>query len=187
MVGLVLERVPICGVPEVVRLAVGERGAVVVADPGHARTLADLVTGLEVPPPDSVITRGGAVRLVPAEGGLLPHLTVLGNMVHASCATSRLPRRMAAEACRTTASRCDLDDVLDRYPYEITPGRRRLAGLARALSAHPTVIVLEDAVELPNWGTLLNHAQNPELWAAALLLIAPGRDRTVGFAGVHHG
>ncbi|HEU0089346.1 MAG TPA: hypothetical protein VFQ77_17160 [Pseudonocardiaceae bacterium] len=183
MVGLVLERVPVPGVPASVQLAVGERRALVVADREHARTLADLLTGLAEPPHGTVITRGGAVRLVPAEGGLLPHLTVLGNLVHASYATGDLPRHTAAEACRETAIRCGLHDVLDRYPYQITPGTRRLAGVARALCARASVIVLEDAAGLPTWGALLDLGRNLELGSAALLLITSDRDRVAGFTG----
>lgn len=186
MVGLLIEGVQIAGVPKVVRLGVGERRALVVAEPDCARTLADLVAGLRPWPPGVTITSNGAVRLVPAEGGLLPHLTVLGNMVHASCATHRWSRSVAAEMCEETAKWCGLDDILDRYPYEITPGRRRVAGVARALSANPGVIVLEDAHGLPTWGTLLSHVPNPELRAATLLLIAPDTARAVGFAGAGH-
>jgi ABC-type taurine transport system ATPase subunit len=93
-------------------------------------------------------------------------------------------RRAAADESRVTASRCGLEDVLDRYPHEITSGRRRLAGVARALRAHPAVIVLEDAAGLPTWDSLLRLDHNPELWSAALLLISTDAARTDGFRHV---
>ncbi|MFC5261160.1 hypothetical protein ACFPJ1_03470 [Kribbella qitaiheensis] len=181
MDGLLLEGLP--GIPRQLRIDVGEQRAVVVAHAAAARQMADVIAGLDEPPPAAVVKTSGAVRLVPAEGGLLPHLTVLGNVVHGHTVTHRVTRRAAADECRVTATRCGLEDVLERYPHEITPGRRRLAGVARALRAHPAVIVLEDAAGLPTWGSLLRFDHNPELWSAALLLITTDPARTTGF---HH-
>lgn len=181
MEGLLLERLPLQGVPSQVRIGVGEQRSLVIPDTAQARLLADLVSGIEEVPPGVVVQAGGAVRLVPAEGGLLPHLTVLGNVVHGHTVTHRVTRRAAAEESRVTASRCGLEDVLHRYPHEITPGRRRLAAVARALRAHPAVIVLEDAAGLPTWGSLLRLEHNPELWSAALLLITTDATRAKGF------
>ncbi|TCN40306.1 hypothetical protein EV644_106234 [Kribbella orskensis] len=181
MDGLLLEGLP--GIPRQLRIDVGEQRALVVANAAAARQVADVVAGLDEPPQGAVVKTSGGVRLVPAEGGLLPHLTVLGNVVHGHTVTHRVTRRAAADECRVTATRCGLEDVLERYPHEITPGRRRLAGVARALRAHPAVIVLEDAAGLPTWGSLLRFDHNPELWSAALLLITTDPARTTGF---HH-
>ena len=74
--------------------------------------------------------------------------------------------------------------MTDRYPHEVTAGRRRLAGVARALGAQPAAIVLEDAAGLPTWGTLLDFSGNPELLSTALLLITPRDDRAAGFREV---
>jgi ABC-type nitrate/sulfonate/bicarbonate transport system ATPase subunit len=181
MDGLLLEGLP--GIPRQLRIDVGEQRALVVTNAAAARRVADVVAGLDEPPQGAVVKTSGEVRLVPAEGGLLPHLTVLGNVVHGHTVTHRVTRRAAADECRVTATRCGLEDVLERYPHEITPGRRRLAGVARALRAHPAVIVLEDAAGLPTWGSLLRFDHNPELWSAALLLITTDPARTTGF---HH-
>jgi ABC-type nitrate/sulfonate/bicarbonate transport system ATPase subunit len=179
MDGLLLERLP--GLPERLRIDIGEQRALVMPSAAAARRLGDLLIGAEEPPDGAVVKTAGAVRLVPAEGGLLPYLTVLGNVVHGHTVTHRIARKAAEEECRVTAARCGLEDVLDRYPHEITPGRRRLAGVARALRAHPSVIVLEDASGLPTWGSLLRLESNPELWSAALLLITTDSARTTGF------
>lgn len=178
MDGLLLEGLP--GMPGRLQLVRGEQRALVVPNATAARQLADLVSGLEEPPAEAIIKASGEVRLVPAEGGLLPHLTVLGNVVHGHTVTHRVTRRAAADESRVTATRCGLEDVLDRYPHEITPGRRRQAGVARALRAHPAAIVLEDAAGLPTWGSLLRF-DNPELWFPALLLITTDPARTTGF------
>lgn len=180
MDGLLLERL-LPGSPERLRIGVGEQRALVVPTAAEARQCADLIVGLEEPPPGAVLKTAGVVRLVPAEGGLLPHLTVLGNVVHGHTVTHRVTRKAAEDESRMTAAHCSLTDVLDRYPHEITPGRRRLAGVARALRAHPALIVLEDAAGLPTWESLLRLDHNPELWSTALLLITTDAARTTGF------
>jgi len=184
MDGLLLERLP--GLPERLRIDVGEQRALVMPSAAAARELVDVLTGAEDPPAGAVVKVSGAIRLVPAEGGLLPHLTVLGNVVHGHTVTHRVTRKAAEEQSLVTAGDCGLDDVLDRYPHEITPGRRRLAGVARALRAHPRLIVLEDAAGLPTWGSLLRLDQTPEvappeLSGAAVLLITTDPTRTTGF------
>jgi ABC-type taurine transport system ATPase subunit len=180
MEGLLLERVP--GLPEHLHVGVGEQRAVVVPQAADRRRLADIVTGLEDPPPEAIVLPTGAVRLVPAEGGLLPHLTVLGNVVHGHLTTHSITKQAAKDQSRVQAVGCGLEDVLDRYPHEITPGRRRLAGVARALGAYPRVIVLEDANGLPTWGSLLSIRPNADLDSVALLLITTSTTRTTGFA-----
>lgn len=125
----------------------------------------------------------GSCRLVPAEGGLLPHRTVLGNLVHGNRVGRIIPRATAVEEIALTATGCGLDDVLDRYPHEITAGRRRVAGLARALCGLPavTAVVLEDAPDLPTWPNLLEAVHAPELFSVALLLLTYDAERAVGF------
>ncbi|MDX6283268.1 MAG: hypothetical protein QOH03_4339, partial [Kribbellaceae bacterium] len=80
MDGLLLEGLP--GLSRRLQLVRGEQRALVVPNATTARLLADLICGLEEPPAEATIECSGAVRLVPAEGGLLPHLDVLGNVIH---------------------------------------------------------------------------------------------------------
>ncbi|HEX4443980.1 MAG TPA: ABC transporter ATP-binding protein [Galbitalea sp.] len=39
---------------------------------------------------------------------------------------------------------CDLDDVLDRYPRELSHGQRKLAGVARALAKRPRLVLMDE-------------------------------------------
>lgn len=178
MNGLLLEGLP--GLPRRLEIDIGQQRALVVADAAAARQVADLVAKLEEPPPGVVVKTDGPVRLVPAEGGLLPHLTVLGNIIHGHTVTHRVTRQAALEECSEAAKECSLGDVLNRYPHEITPGRRRLTGVARALRARPTVLVLEDAPGLPTWGSLLEFKYH-DLHRPVLLLITTDPARTTGF------
>lgn len=156
-----------------------------------ARALADVITDI-TPMHDRVsITgpAGGVVRLVPSDGALLPHLTVLENIV-----SSRRYEPAVAQDIRTRAPKYGLDGILDRYPHEIQAGRRRMTGLARALWARPDAVVLEDDTDVPSWGALLAPAwrgyqvrpggatrelpRTPELlMGVATVLIVPTRDR----------
>lgn len=151
----------------------GRRVAAVVPSP-TLRTVANRIV--------ATMPRGSC-RLVPAEGGLLPHRTVLGNLVHGNRIGRIVPRATAVEEVALTASGCGLDDVLGRYPHEITAGRRRVAGLARALCGLPavTAVVLEDAPDLPTWPNLLEGVHAPELYSVALLLLTYDAGRVDGF------
>ncbi|MEV6285320.1 hypothetical protein [Kribbella sp. NPDC051770] len=180
MDGLLLQRL-LPGLPDEVRVRAGEQRSLVLPTKAEARLCADLIAGLDEPPPHATVETSGSVRLVPAEGGLLPHLTVLGNIVHGHVSTHRATAEAADKQCRLTATNCDLGDVLERHPHEITPGRRRLAGLARAVRAEPSVIVLEDAPGLPTWGSLLRSDNITELWSIALVLITSDAARTKDF------
>lgn len=126
---------------------------------------------------------------MPSDGALLPHLTVLQNIM-----ASRRHDPDVAQEIRTRAASFGLDGILDRYPHEIQAGRCRLAGLARALWAWPDAIVLEDDTDVPSWGALLAPAwrgyqirsgvwandqpSTPELLRrVATVVIVPTRDR----------
>ena len=39
---------------------------------------------------------------------------------------------------------CDLDDVLDRFPSELSHGQRKLAGVARALAKRPRLVLMDE-------------------------------------------
>lgn len=185
--------------PLSLRVPIGRVRAVVIAKRSVARAVADAVTGLTAPPGQVSVTgpAGGLVRLVPSDGALLPHLTVLENIL----ATPRRRRRFPADAeqeVRARAAGYGLDGLLDRYPHEIRAGSRRMTALARALRARPDAVVLEDDPDLPTWGALLaptwrgyqirpgtaGHDQphTPDLLGGvATLLIVPSRDRAFGF------
>jgi branched-chain amino acid transport system ATP-binding protein len=39
---------------------------------------------------------------------------------------------------------CDLDEVLDRFPRELSHGQRKLAGVARALAKRPRLVLMDE-------------------------------------------
>lgn len=184
--------------PLSVQVPIGRVRAVVISDRSVARAVADLITGVTTTPEQVSITgpAEGRVRLVPPDGALKPHLTVLQNIL----STPRR-RRIPADAeleVRAKAASFGLDGLLDRYPHQIPAGRRRMTALARALRARPDALVLEDDADLPTWGSQLATAwrgyqvrsgavahdqpRTPDLLGGvATLLIVPTKDRAFGF------
>lgn len=170
MVDLQLVDLVVPGLREPLSLTVGvgRVRAIVIPAPQVARALADAITGIAAPRSGRAVLaedtsshddqRARPIGLVPADGGLLPHLTVLRNVVYARTIVDRVRRSRAERDFRARAADYGLDDILDRYPYEITVGRRRMVGLVRALQRDPEAVVLEDATDMPTWGALLDRA-----------------------------
>ncbi len=120
--------------------------AVVVATDARAATaLADVLLGLARPVSGSVYHRGHdvtaappgrrGIALVPAGGGLLPHLTVERNVAYGG------DRAHAADRIRDL----QLEGIRALRPHELSPAQRLRVAVARALchQRDPVAIVFE--------------------------------------------
>jgi hypothetical protein len=162
MTGIELTELEVSGLsgPLSLSVPVGRIRAIVSSAPYIGRAVADAITGIS-PSGGRVSITGpaeGRVRLVPTDGGLLPHLTVLENIISTRRSARRRHMVDAERELRAKAASYGLDGLLERYPHEIPVGRRRMTGLARALRARPDALVLEDDLGLPTWGALLATA-----------------------------
>ncbi|MCK6491619.1 MAG: ABC transporter ATP-binding protein [Planctomycetes bacterium] len=115
-------------------------------------TLLTLIAGLELPTDGSVcfrereIERPGPERAVVFQNhSLLPWRTVLQNVLLAVDAVfareSRAQRKARAERW---LDKVGLREHMHKYPHEISGGMKQRAGIARALSMEPEVLLLDE-------------------------------------------
>jgi ABC-type taurine transport system ATPase subunit len=163
----------------------------VVPDADLAAAVADAVTGIapalsghvevdgeRVAPPAAGVA--SEIAFVPADGGLLPNLTVQANITYGRRTGAGLPADQVRPQLNVTAAELNLLDVLDLHPHELTAGRRLRVGLARALLRAPAALVLEDRAPHPAWSAQLTR-RDP-LDGVAVLVVTGSRDRLTGFA-----
>ena len=103
-----------------------------------------LIGGLDVMAQDPIELRRG-IGYVIQQVGLLPHLTVAGNI-------AIVPRLLGWDAARVRARVEELMELVgldvgryrDRYPAQLSGGERQRVGVARALAADPPLMLMDE-------------------------------------------
>jgi putative ABC transport system ATP-binding protein len=140
-------------------LYAGETVAVVGPSGSGKSTLLACATGLDEPSGGSVWLddvrlshrseairarmRGAAMGLLAQQRNLVPHLTVLGNVVLAQRLTAR-QRGQSAPAAREVLDQVGIGDRWHAYPDQLSGGEAARAGLAVALANGPRLIVADE-------------------------------------------
>ncbi|MGH8184220.1 MAG: ATP-binding cassette domain-containing protein, partial [Rhodanobacteraceae bacterium] len=136
-------------------------------------TVLRLLLGLEWPDAGQILCDGETLRrdalpevrrrvgYVIQEGGLFPHLSVLGNLAllprHLGWSTTRV-RERAAELSELAHLHTDL---LTRFPAELSGGQRQRVALMRALMLDPPILLLDEP--LGALDPLVRHGLQDEL------------------------
>lgn len=169
----------------------GER-AVVVADAATAAALADAVLGITPPVGGDVLVDGAdvtgrapaadRVALLPAGGGLLPHLSVARNL------DLTLDRDWAARAraahVRNLAREYQLDGALEVAPHLLSREQQLRVALARAMSRQPAVLLVEDRVGEVSCGPVVRAAMAQNV---AVLIVTDSAARAGAISPRVHG
>ncbi|HDL84841.1 MAG TPA: ATP-binding cassette domain-containing protein [Candidatus Acetothermia bacterium] len=80
------------------------------------------------------------VALILQNAGLLPWKTVWQNANLSLLLNGEFPQQNAAEVL----AHLGLDDVMTRFPAELSEGMKRRVGIARALSTSPSVLLMDE-------------------------------------------
>jgi osmoprotectant transport system ATP-binding protein len=137
-------------------VAPGSTTALIGSSGSGKSTVLRLLLGLDWPDEGVVKTEGQALKrsqvlalrqrvgYVIQEGGLFPHLTVLGNL-------ALLPRHLGWSAARIRQRAEELAElthlphnVLERYPTELSGGQRQRVALMRGLMLNPDALLLDE-------------------------------------------
>nr|MDD6334971.1 amino acid ABC transporter ATP-binding protein [bacterium] len=75
---------------------------------------------------------------------LFPHLTVLGNLIEAPIAVSKLPKAKAIERAEGLLGKVGLLDKRDAYPSALSGGQKQRVAIARALMMQPDILLFDE-------------------------------------------
>ena len=104
------------------------------------------VNGADLKETDAVMLRrsiGYAIQNV----GLFPHMTIADNIAYVPSISSLEGWRKGEreEKIRSLLSTVGLDgDIMDRYPRSLSGGQRQRVGIARALAADPSILLMDE-------------------------------------------
>ncbi len=74
---------------------------------------------------------------------LLDTLT-LGENISLSLTIRDIPRKKAKQAVLSAARQLGIEEILDKYPYEVSGGQQQRCACARALAANPKLILADE-------------------------------------------
>src|SRR6266704_1892031 len=94
--------------------------------------------------PDNINALRRQIGYVIQEGGLFPHLTARGNILLMARHLGRDASEMRARLSELSALTRFPENLLERYPLELSVGQRQRVSLMRALMLSPELLLLDE-------------------------------------------
>lgn len=120
---------------------------------GKSTTL-NLIAGLETPTAgkmwmdgkvvNDISPRDRNIALVFQSYALYPHMTIFENIAFPLKARRRMPDSELRERVKSVAHVLGIEELLSRYPKEISGGQRQRTALGRAMVRNPTVFLMDE-------------------------------------------
>lgn len=120
-------------------------------------TLLKMINGLIIPTSGTIYVNGKdiskenqtllrrSIGYVIQGIGLFPHLTVRRNIAYVPELSSSWDKKEIARTVESLVQMVGLDsEMLNRYPSELSGGQRQRVGIARALAAKPTILLMDE-------------------------------------------
>ncbi|MCB6840494.1 amino acid ABC transporter ATP-binding protein [Weissella viridescens] len=92
---------------------------------------------------------------------MFDHLTVMGNMIEAPVHVLKQSKTDAKANAHDLLKQVGLDEMADRYPYQLSGGQTQRIAIARALAMHPDYLLLDEPTS----------ALDPEIEAQVLRIL----------------
>ncbi len=111
--------------------------------PDQGRILIDGVNIVDMRPAELNSFRK-SVGILFQDGALFDSLTVFENVAFPVREHARMSEKQLRDTVFRKLSEVGLTDAADKFPYQISGGMRKRAGLARALALDPTIVYFDE-------------------------------------------
>ena len=108
---------------------------------------------------------------------LLDTLTIEENIALAPVIQGTSPKKIAGEV-KNVAARLGIQDILAKFPYEVSGGQRQRCACARALIAHPSLILADEptgALEMQATILMVTHDIFSASYCSRILFLRDGK------------